>query len=167
MRTKSYSLLVVALCCAFAGCSSKDTSDSAKNSASSEAAKPSIKTFELTAGDNMKFNMTEIAVAPGEKVKITLANVGSMPKEAMAHNWILLKAGSDPQAYANSAVTAKAEGYQPASLADQVIAVIPLQGPKQTGEITFTAPTQPGEYPFLCSFPAHYIAGMQGKLVVR
>ena len=34
-------------------------------------------------------------------------------------------------------------------------------------EITFTVPSEPGEYPYVCSFPAHYVAGMRGVLVVQ
>ena len=32
--------------------------------------------------------------------------------------------------------------------------------------IEFTAPTQPGDYPYLCSFPGHHIL-MRGMLKVR
>ena len=36
-----------------------------------------------------------------------------------------------------------------------------------TVEVTFDAPTEPGEYVYLCSFPGHYAAGMKGLLVVK
>ena len=42
-----------------------------------------------------------------------------------------------------------------------------LLGPKQTDTITFNAPSEPGEYPYICSFPAHLMAGMKGVLVVQ
>ncbi|MDQ5977348.1 MAG: hypothetical protein QG602_320, partial [Verrucomicrobiota bacterium] len=42
-----------------------------------------------------------------------------------------------------------------------------LLGPKQSEEIVFTAPAEAGEYPFICSFPAHFIAGMKGVMVVK
>ncbi|MSU73429.1 MAG: hypothetical protein EXS43_14005, partial [Opitutus sp.] len=50
---------------------------------------------------------------------------------------------------------------------DKVLAFVALLGPNETGEVTFTAPTKPGEYPFLCSFPAHCLIGMKGVLVVK
>ncbi|MBI5766279.1 MAG: hypothetical protein HZA93_00675 [Verrucomicrobia bacterium] len=50
---------------------------------------------------------------------------------------------------------------------DKVLATIGLLGPNETGEASFTAPTEPGEYPFLCSFPAHCQIGMKGVLVVK
>jgi uncharacterized cupredoxin-like copper-binding protein len=44
---------------------------------------------------------------------------------------------------------------------------VPVLGPGQTGDVTFNAPTAPGSYVFLCSFPAHCAAGMRGVLVVK
>ncbi len=32
-----------------------------------------------------------------------------MPKDTMGHNWVLLKAGEDPSAYAMAAISAKDE----------------------------------------------------------
>ena len=49
----------------------------------------------------------------------------------------------------------------------EVLASIPLQGPKQSGTITFRAPAEPGAYTYLCSFPGHYLSGMKGVLLVR
>ena len=139
-----------------------------KQEPAAQAAAPSgPRTIALTAGDNMKYNITRIEAAPGEELHVTLTNIGTLPKEAMGHDWILLKAGSDAEAYDRAAIAAKASDYQPPELASEVLASIPLLGPKQTGEITFKAPTKPGEYTFLCSFPAHYQSGMHGVLVVK
>jgi|HubBroStandDraft_2_1064218.scaffolds.fasta_scaffold296736_2 azurin len=132
------------------------------------AAAPSgPRTIAFTAGDNMRYNLTQIEAAPGETLHVTLTNTGTLPKEAMGHDWILLQAGADPDAYSRAAVTAKDAGYQPPALAFEVLASIAVLGPAQTGEVTFNAPTQPGAYPFLCSFPAHYQTGMHGVLVVK
>jgi hypothetical protein len=35
-----------------------------------------------------------------------------------------------------------------------------------TGETTFTAPAEPGSYPFVCSIPGHRESGMVGELIV-
>lgn len=114
----------------------------------------------------MRYNITSIEAKPGEQLHVTLTNAGSLPKEAMAHNWVLLKQGEDPMAFSAAAATAKDQGYIPDNLKDKIIAFIPLQGPHQTGEVTFKAPDQPGEYPFLCSFPGH-AALMKGTLTVK
>ncbi len=130
-------------------------------------AAPDGKTIMISGGDSMKYTVTKIEASPGQKIVVVLKNDGNMPKEAMGHNWILLKAGEDAQAYANAAVTAKAENYQPKSLASKVIASIGLLGPKESGKASFTAPTAPGTYAYLCSFPAHCQVGMKGVLVVK
>lgn len=127
----------------------------------------SAKTITIIATDSMKFSVTKIEASPGQKLVIELKNEGSAPKEAMGHNWILLKAGTDPVHYANSSIPAKAEDYQPKSLANQVLASTKLIGPKESTKTTFTAPTTPGTYPYLCSFPGHCQAGMRGVLVVK
>jgi azurin len=126
-----------------------------------------IRTIVISGFDTMKYSVNTIEAHPGEKITVELKNEGTMPKEAMGHNWVLLKAGVDPQAYANAAVAAKAEGYQPSSLADKVIATIRVLGPKESGSVTFTAPSTPGKYAYLCSFPAHCQVGMRGFLVVK
>lgn len=145
-----------------AGCGKKD--DAATPAAS---AAPAVATFEFTAGDSMKYNLTRIEAKAGQDVKVTLTSIGTMPKAAMAHNWVLLKKGVDPKAFSDAAVVAAATEYIPAQLADQIIAHTKLLGPKQNDEITFKAPTEPGEYHFLCSFPAHFQSGMTGVLVVQ
>ena len=125
------------------------------------------KTILITASDMLKFSVTRIEAQRGQTIHIQLKNIGTMPKDVMGHNWILLKAGSDVTAYANAAISAKSEAYQPKSLAAEVLASIPLLGPRQTGEVTFVVPDVPGSYPFLCTFPGHFQAGMRGELLVK
>lgn len=55
----------------------------------------------------------------------------------------------------------------PEALKNQVVAHTKLLGPKQNDEVTFTVPSETGDYPFLCSFPAHYVVGMKGVLTVK
>jgi azurin len=155
-----------------AGCGKKDdaSATAAAASASTPAAAPAapeVATIELTANDSMKYSATHFEVKAGQEVKVTLTNLGTMPKVAMGHNFVLLKKGIDPKAFSDAAIMAAATDYVPASLADQVIAHTKLLGPKQSDEITFKAPTEPGEYTFLCTFPAHFLTGMKGVIVVK
>jgi azurin len=158
------------------GCGPKETPTATSTSsgsataaapAAAPAAKAGARTIEITGGDNMKFNLTSIEAKPGEELKIVLTNIGTQPKEVMGHNWVLLKAGSDVAAFAAAAVTAKATDYIPAALKDQIVAHTALIGPRKSDEITFKVPDAPGDYPFLCSFPAHYQVGMKGVLTVK
>jgi len=157
-------LPVLASCLLLAGCGQKD--QAAAPVASTPAA-PAAATFEITANDTMKFNLTRLEVKAGQEVRITLTNVGNMPKAAMGHNLVILKKGVDSKAYVDASVTAMATDYMSPALADQVIAHTKLLGPKQSEELVFKAPTEPGEYTFVCTFPAHYLSGMKGVLVVN
>ena len=167
---------ICALLCV-AGCGKQSTSASttANDSAPAASAKATDKAavdtkagprvVEITANDQMKFSITAIEAKSGEQLKVVLTNIGSIPKEAMGHNWVLLKPGSDVAAFSMAASTAKDKDYVPDALKDQVIAHTKVLGPKQSDEVTFTAPA-PGEYPFLCSFPGHF-ALMKGTLTVK
>ena len=159
MKTSS---LVVFLSLAFlTGCGQKESS------APGAAAPSGPREIDLTAGDTMKFNTTSLEASPGEDLDVVLTNIGTVPVEVMGHNWVLLKAGSDAAEFSNAASVAKDTGYIPPSLKDEIIAHIDVLGPRKSGEVRFKAPTVPGSYPFLCSFPGHCAAGMKGTLVVR
>lgn len=131
------------------------------------AAADEVKEVNISANDTLKLSVSEIDVAPGQRVHVVYHNDGNLPKTVMAHNWVLLKSGMEANNYAASAVSAASEGWQPKAMSGEVIASIPPVGPHETGEVTFTAPTTPGRYEFLCSFPAHCAAGMRGALVVK
>jgi azurin len=106
---------------------------------------------ELTANDQLKFDKIEINVKAGEKVTLTLKNVGSMPKESMGHNFVLLKDGTDLDAFEKEAM--QAPEHIPANNA-AIVAHTKLLGPGESDTIEFTVPA--GQYTFICSFPGHY-----------
>lgn len=160
-------LLVVSLAAAAAlaaGC--------AKNQAgapASDAAKTggrAVRVLELSGNDAMKYDVTRLEVSSGELVRVVLRNVGVAPKASMAHNFVLLKAGANVEAFIAAAAPLAAQEYFPQAMADQVIAHTRLAGPKERAEVTFTAPV-PGEYVYVCTFPGHFVAGMRGVLVVK
>jgi azurin len=147
---------------AASGCGQKDSSTS-----SAAAAPAGPREIEITAGDQMKYSLTEIDAKPGEDIKVILTNTGTQPVDVMGHDWVLLKAGSDVAAFDAAALTSKETGYIPAALGDEIIAKIDLLGPRKSGEVEFKAPMAPGDYPYLCTFPAHYQTGMKGVLTVK
>lgn len=126
--------------------------------------------IKIEVGDHMKFSVTRIEAAPGETLRVVLMNRGSAPKEAMGHNWVLLRSGADATAYANAAVGARATDYIPESHAPDVIAHTKLLGGGAKDAVVFAVPddAKPGtEFTFLCTFPAHLQLGMKGVLIVR
>ncbi len=127
----------------------------------------SARTVEITGGDDMKYSVTSIPAKPGETLRIRLTSKGTLPKIAMAHNVVVLKAGAKQIDFANAAAMAAATGYIPADMKDQVLAATAMAGPGETVDVTFKVPTAPGTYPYLCTFPGHFAAGMRGTIVVK
>ena len=110
---------------------------------------------------------TFTTAAPSETIKVVVTNASSLPKTVMGHNWFLLTKGTDPLAFANAAIPEAESGYIPSKMKDNIIAFIRLLGPGESGEVTFQAPSEPGDYTFLCTFPGHCQIGMKGTLVVK
>ena len=115
----------------------------------------------LKASDDMRFDKTDFTVKAGEEVTLIFMNAGEMSKEAMGHNFVLLKPGSDASAFASAAVSAKATDYITTDLQSEIIAHTKLLGGKENDQIKFTL--EPGTYDFLCSFPGHF-GSMNGKI---
>jgi azurin len=134
-----------------------------------DQAKPasSVRTVEIIGGDDMKYSVTTIPAKPGETLLIKLVSKGTLPKVAMAHNFVLLKLTAKVLDFANAAAMARASDFVPPDMKDQVLAASTLAGPGETVEVTFKVPTAPGTYNYLCTFPGHFAAGMRGTLVVK
>lgn len=142
---------------------------SAQTPAPAAGAKPAagVRTVEIVGTDDMKFNTTTINAKPGEQLRIRLTAKGAMPKIAMAHNVVVLKKEADPAAFATAAASARATDFIPAANKGDVIANTGLAGNGETVEVTFKVPAAAGSYPYLCSFPGHFVVGMKGNLVVK
>jgi len=125
------------------------------------------RTVEITGGDDMKFNMTDIPAKPGETIHIRLKNVGTLPKMAMAHNFVVLKPTTKVVEFNTAAASARDTDFIPAAMKGEIVASTPLAGPGETVETTFKVPAAAGSYPFMCTFPGHFTAGMKGNLVVK
>lgn len=128
---------------------------------------PPPRTVHLVATEEMSFDTTRIEAQPGERLRILLRARGTMPKMVMAHNVVILKMGTDAEAFVNASATARATGFIAPALAGRVLASTPLAGPGETVQVTFTAPSTPGRYDFVCSFPGHFASGMRGVLTIR
>ena len=116
----------------------------------------------LEGSDQMKFNATRIE-APAGKIKLEMKNAGVLPKEAMGHNLVILKPGTDAMAFAVQQIAAKATDYVVPGAAE-VIAHTKVLGPgeSETIEVELTA----GTYVYLCTVPGH-VGLMNGQLVVQ
>jgi azurin len=126
------------------------------------------RTIAIKTDDTMKFNVAEIVAKPGEQLRIRLTSAGTIPKEVMAHNFVLLALNTDVNKFVLAAAMARDTAYIPAALKTQVLAsTTGLAGPGETVEVTFAAPKAPGKYQYICSFAGHFAAGMTGWLIVK
>ena len=130
------------------------------------AASSAVRTVDITATDDMKYSVTEIPAKPGETLRIRLVSKGTLPKIAMAHNVVVLKAGAKQADFANAAALARATDYIPTEMKDQVIGASTMAGPGETVEVTVKIPAA-GTYPYICTFPGHFAAGMRGSIVAK
>ena len=118
----------------------------------------------IEATDQMTFSLKEIKVKGGQKVKVTIKHTGTMAKDVMGHNFVLLKPGVDLAAFSQKAIKAKATNYVPDGDPD-VIAHTKIVGGGESDTVEFDAPA-PGTYEFICSFPGHY-SMMKGTFIVE
>jgi azurin len=125
------------------------------------------RTIHITGTEQMKYDVTTIHAKPGEELHVVLKSVGSMPKMAMAHNFVLVKPGTDVAKFNAAAFNARETDFIPPDMKSAVIATTGLAGAGETVEVTFKAPAKPGTYSYFCSFPDHYALGMRGDLIVK
>lgn len=119
----------------------------------------------LQANDLMTFDKKLFRVKAGQPIKLTLKNVGEMPKESMGHNVVVLTPGTDLPAFGGEAIKAVDTEYIPVTFGSSIVAHSKLLGPGESDTIEFTL-DEKGVYPFVCSFPGHY-GVMQGKIVAE
>ena len=127
------------------------------------------KTVEIQADDKMRFDVTAFEAKPGQKISVTLKNVGTTPKFSMGHNFVMLDRSvntQNVQKFLDAASVEAAHDYVPPG-SKEVLAHTKLLGPGETDTVTFTAPFIPGEYLYLCSFPGHYSQGTKGFMTVK
>jgi putative membrane-bound dehydrogenase-like protein len=109
----------------------------------------------IAVKDQMRFDLSQITVAPGQLVEIVFVNA-----DAMLHNFVLGAPGSlnaIGEAADKMATTPEAalqQQYVPEMSA--VLFSTKLVDPGQTISAQFRAPSSPGQYPYICTFPAHW-----------
>ncbi len=121
----------------------------------------------IAASDNLAFSMTAITAKPGESLRVVLCTKSMQPKTTMAHNFVLLAPGTNPDGFAMMAAMARATEYIPAALKDKILVATKLAGNGETVTAEFKAPAKPGQYVYVCTFPGHLSGGMRGVLNVR
>lgn len=118
-----------------------------------------------SVGNELKFAQVEFTVKAGEKVRLTFKNEATAA--GLSHNVVILAMGTDSdgiQRVGIAALQAADAGYVPKD--DAVLFYTPLAEPGKTVEVTFDAPSEPGDYPYVCTFPGHFVT-MRGVMKVK
>ena len=110
-----------------------------------------IRSIIIETVDGLQYDVVRFKVKPGEKVKITLKNVSDMN-----HNLLIVKPGARLKVI-NAALQLAEKGPQMDYIpkVGDVLWSIPLISNGQVKSVTFTAPSKPGVYPYVCTFPGH------------
>lgn len=155
---------------------SSDTADSSESaatapSATAPAATPAradlpVKKLEVTASDLMKFNIEKLDAQANQKIELIFKNVGTMPKQSMGHNFCLLHLKVDPAAFLEAGFASAGNDYVAKENEKDVITRTKILGPGESETLSFTAPSAPGAYEYVCTFPGHFGAGMHGFLTI-
>ena len=116
-----------------------------------------------TVRDQMVYDKRFFAVEAGKPVEVVLENLDFMP-----HNFVVGAVGSLPDLGALADAMpptpeSAARHYVPES--PKVLHMMPLVPPGGREKLSFRAPTEPGDYPYVCTFPGHW-RRMYGVLVV-
>jgi azurin len=125
------------------------------------------RTINLTGNDSLQYSLTTITAKPGEKITVALRTMSMQPASQMAHNFVILKPGSNVDQFTMMAGMARDHGYIPPQLKTQVLVSTTMVAANEVAKATFTVPTKPGTYTYFCTYPAHFSGGMKGTLVVK
>ncbi len=116
-----------------------------------------------TVPDQMLFDKERLVVKAGKPVEILFENTDLMP-----HNFVV----TQPGALEEVGTQAEAQATDPAAAArhyvpksKKVLLSSRLLQPRESQKLDFVAPTKPGVYPFVCTYPGHW-RRMYGALYV-
>jgi azurin len=118
----------------------------------------------IEAGKNLSYTVRSFTVRGGEPVKLTFVNPDVVP-----HNWALIEPGTLNRVgdLVNKIIAepdAATRHYIPRT--DDVLVYTDIVGPQDQFAISFRGPTTPGRYPYLCTFPGHWMV-MNGEMIVE
>ena len=116
-----------------------------------------------TVEEEMRYDVPYFAVQAGKPIQIILENHDLMP-----HNLVITQPGklkSVAQSGLNAGPAGGSNGLAYVPDSEEVLHATDLVASDTQVRLTFDAPTEPGEYPYVCTFPQHWYR-MYGVMVV-
>ena len=111
----------------------------------------------------MKYDITEFVVEAGKAVELVFENT-----DFMQHNLVITKKGEKEKVgMAADKLAMDPDGAEKNYVPNmpEVLYATAIINPEEKVVLKFTAPEEPGDYPFICTFPGHWRI-MQGVMKV-
>ncbi len=138
----------------------------------SEAAfdqQPNLKRVEISCmPERMRYTVEQFEVLTGQPVKLVFSN-----PDATDHNLLIVRPGSLSEVgmaaneMARDPKNANSD-FIPEEKRPLILQAAPMIGPSKKSQVhvlRFVAPKEPGIYPYVCTFPGHWVV-MKGRMVV-
>ncbi|MEO6740191.1 MAG: PVC-type heme-binding CxxCH protein [Chthoniobacteraceae bacterium] len=126
---------------------------------------PDIAEIEIsTVPERMLFTPTQFTVKPGQPVKLAVLN-----PDLMQHNLAIIQPGAlEEIGMAGNEMAKDPDGIKKDFIpkSDKILHATKLINPNAGTLLRFKAPTAPGTYPFVCTFPGHWVI-MNGNMIVK
>lgn len=104
----------------------------------------------------LKFAEGALTATGGQPITVNFNN----PSTTLQHNWVLVQPGQEDAV----ATAAAAKNGDATGLAGVIAAGKPITGSQEAISVPAQ---QAGTYPYICTIPGHYQAGMKGTLTVN
>jgi len=124
--------------------------------------------LDLAVNERFEFMPARLVCKAGAPVHLRVTHRMPARGPDLPHTTVLLRRGTDVDGFGNAVLGARAEdNYVPPAFRAQVLAASSLVHSGGQVQVDFQAPSVPGDYPIVCSFPGHCLLGMKAVLVVE
>ncbi|HBJ86550.1 MAG TPA: hypothetical protein DDZ88_22380 [Verrucomicrobiales bacterium] len=128
-------------------------------------AQPGLQTLTIkTLPERLLYDLREFKVKPGAPVKLIFENPDVTP-----HNLLIVQPGAaDEVGMAGNEMAKTPDGLAKGFIPDspKILHKTKMLNQGDSEVLRFNAPTNPGTYPYICTFPGHWLV-MKGEMVVE
>ncbi|MBK8037551.1 MAG: hypothetical protein IPK22_10500 [Verrucomicrobiaceae bacterium] len=128
-------------------------------------AQPGLQTITIkTIPERLLYDLREFKVAPGAPVKLVFENPDVTP-----HNLLIVQPGAaDEVGLAGNEMAKTPDGFAKGFIPDspKILHKTKMLNQGDREVLRFTAPTAKGKYPYICTFPGHWLV-MKGEMIVE
>lgn len=126
---------------------------------------PGLQTITIkTIPERLLYDLREFKVAPGAPVKLVFENPDVTP-----HNLLIVQPGAaDEVGMAGNEMAKTPDGFAKGFIPDspKILHKTKMLNQGDREVLRFTAPTAKGKYPYICTFPGHWLV-MKGEMIVE